>query len=246
MRMHEISRSMSRAHSRDRFTDAGEAIRGFRIESAFVAFTKVARCPSKTLFASEAVLTQTWNHRRRVEFASGRECARTALKCSGLDSSEILRHSNGAPAWPPHVRGSITHCADFYAAVVGSDDDYSGLGLDAEPNIRLPLYLTQRFAAADELNNILALQEEHPYLAWDRLLFCAKEAIFKAVSESFGQSLGALEMQIRFDPRRMRFIARCDLHGRASRDESSVELCGSFFLVEGTILALVLVRRLRT
>jgi 4'-phosphopantetheinyl transferase EntD len=47
---------------------------------------------------------------------------------------------------------------------------------------------------------VLVLKEFRPAVCWDRLLFCAKEAVFKAVFSSTGRRLGFDEAAVTFDP----------------------------------------------
>ncbi|WP_136090283.1 4'-phosphopantetheinyl transferase family protein [Auritidibacter ignavus] len=212
------------------------------IDSAFIALTHTPNYSRDDLRSSERVLTDGWNPHRQAEFATGRSCARAALERLGFEAPEILRHKNGAPVWPRLVRGSITHCKEFYAAIVGHERDYVALGIDAEPNERLPDYLIQRFATGDELHHVRRLQSKQSHFAWDRLLFCSKEAVFKAASEAHGLSLVASEIRVEFEPEEKKFIARCSIP--ASRYELDAVFHGRYWLVRGTVLSLVLVRRL--
>src|SRR5258708_38693026 len=49
--------------------------------------------------------------KRRREFATGRSCARDALRELGIEPGPILAGERGMPRWPPGVVGSTTHCA---------------------------------------------------------------------------------------------------------------------------------------
>ncbi|MFI5897931.1 4'-phosphopantetheinyl transferase [Actinoplanes sp. NPDC051513] len=114
--------------------------------------------------------------KRRREFATGRWCARRALHRLGLPSVPILPGERGAPGWPPGVVGSITHCPGYRGAVVARAGAFLTVGVDAEVDEPLP----------DGVLEAVSLPAERSQLdrpgppSWDRLLFSAKESIYKA------------------------------------------------------------------
>ena len=70
----------------------------------------------------------------------------------------------------------MTHCYCFRAAAVASRRDLLTIGIDAEPDAALPDGVQQVVALPADLET---LPRRGP-VAWDRLLFCAKEAVYKA------------------------------------------------------------------
>jgi 4'-phosphopantetheinyl transferase EntD len=83
----------------------------------------------------------------------------------------------GAPGWPPGIVGAITHCDGYRAAIVARAEAYASVGLDAEPGDPLPagvLDIVSLPAERDQLSGLPA------GVAWDRLLFSAKESVYKA------------------------------------------------------------------
>lgn len=114
------------------------------------------------------------------EFKRGRFCAHTALAKVGVAEMPLLRRSDGSPDWPLGVVGSITHCAGYSAAVVATSDSLASLGIDAEPNQPLPEGLLRMVATPEEQQQLARLEMEEPDIQWDRLLFSAKESVFKA------------------------------------------------------------------
>ena len=136
--------------------------------------------PTPDLYAAEEKLIAGASERRRREFAEARWCAREALRRLGVAASAIPATPDGAPVWPDGVVGSITHKGGYRAAVVARRADLAGIGIDAEPDERLPAGVLETIASAAELDRVEALLERRPGLAWDRLLFCAKEAAVKA------------------------------------------------------------------
>jgi 4'-phosphopantetheinyl transferase EntD len=117
---------------------------------------------------------------RRREFATARACARVALGRLGLNPAPIARGPGGAPCWPDGIVGSVTHCAGYRAAAVAREQRVVAIGVDAEPNEPLPDGVLGVVAAPRERAALEALSGRRASVAWDRLLFSAKEAVYKA------------------------------------------------------------------
>jgi 4'-phosphopantetheinyl transferase EntD len=126
---------------------------------------------------------------RRREFATGRLCARRALARLGVRPVAILPGAGGEPVWPPGVVGSITHCAGYRAAAVAWADDVPSLGIDAEPHHPLPDGVLDAVASADEQHRLHRLAAIDPHVHWDRVLFSAKESVYKAWYPHAGEML---------------------------------------------------------
>ncbi|OKX78287.1 4'-phosphopantetheinyl transferase family protein [Corynebacterium glutamicum] len=117
---------------------------------------------------------------RKAEFGDARWCAHQALQALGRDSGDpILRGERGMPLWPSSVSGSLTHTDGFRAAVVAPRLLVRSMGLDAEPAEPLPKDVLGSIARVGEIPQLKRL-EEHGVHCADRLLFCAKEATYKA------------------------------------------------------------------
>ncbi|WKD59094.1 4'-phosphopantetheinyl transferase family protein [Corynebacterium caspium] len=118
--------------------------------------------------------------RRKAEFGDARWCAHQALKELGqTEYQPILRGPRGMPLWPAGFTGSMTHTEGFRAAVVCPTTSVASIGLDAEPNEPLPVELVDSIARPGEKAQLERMcQEGIPYP--ERLLFCAKEATYKA------------------------------------------------------------------
>ncbi|MFF7455471.1 4'-phosphopantetheinyl transferase [Kitasatospora sp. NPDC008115] len=126
----------------------------------------------------EAVITRAVESRRR-EFTTVRHCARRALTRLGVPYRPLLPGLRGAPGWPEGVVGSLTHCAGFRAAAVAPADTVLSLGIDAEPALPLPDDVLDTIALPAEQRRSAALDAEQPGLPWDRILFSAKESVYK-------------------------------------------------------------------
>ncbi|MCX2711430.1 4'-phosphopantetheinyl transferase family protein [Mycolicibacterium sp. J2] len=115
--------------------------------------------------------------KRRNEFVTVRYCARQALEELGVPPVPILKGDKGEPCWPDGVVGSLTHCEGFRGAVVGRSADVRSLGIDAEPHDVLPKGVLDAISLPAERVQLSGLPDG---LHWDRILFCAKEATYKA------------------------------------------------------------------
>lgn len=138
-----------------------------------------------TLHPAEAALVESARPRRRAEFATGRQCARIALREIGVEPPDhpILADPHGAPLWQAGVIGSITHTAGWTGAVAARrapDADLASIGLDAEVAAPLPPGVLEVVASGAERTELSALGRAHPGTPWDTLLFAAKEATYKA------------------------------------------------------------------
>ncbi len=149
--------------------------------------------------AAEAALVAGAVPKRRREFAGGRDCARRALAALGLPPAPILAGERGEPLWPQGVVGTITHCAGYRASAVAPADEVAALGIDAEPHAPLPEGVLEAIARREEVERLAALAAAEPAVHWDRLLFCAKESIYKAWYPLARRPLGFEEASVSFD-----------------------------------------------
>jgi len=143
----------------------------------------------------EALVARAVDKRRR-EFAGARHCARLAMARLGVEPGPVMRGERGAPVWPRGLVGSLTHCDGYRGAVLGYSLQVRSLGIDAEPHDVLP----------DGVLPAVSLEPEREWLAstdgdvhWDRVLFCAKEATYKAWFPLTGRWLGFEDAHITFE-----------------------------------------------
>ncbi|HEV2371943.1 MAG TPA: 4'-phosphopantetheinyl transferase superfamily protein [Streptosporangiaceae bacterium] len=122
---------------------------------------------------------------RAAEFTAGRHCAQAALASLGMPSAPLLRAADGAPHWPAGTVGAITHCRGYCAAAAAPTTAFASIGIDAEPDLPLPHRVTdhitlpaERYWLATAERCWLATGERPANL--DRLLFSAKESVYKA------------------------------------------------------------------
>lgn len=153
-----------------------------------------------TLFPEEQIVIAEANPARRSEFAVVRLCARRALADLGSPPYPLVPGSRGAPRWPTGFVGSMTHCRGFAAAAVARSQDVRALGIDAEPHLPLPSEVIDRVAVGGERRHLADLKLLHPATHWDRLLFCAKEAVYKVWSPLTDTWLGFDDVQVNLEP----------------------------------------------
>lgn len=134
--------------------------------------------------------------KRRNEFITVRHCARLALADLGVEPAPILKGDKGEPQWPDGVVGSLTHCEGYRAAVVGSASNVRSVGIDAEPHDVLPDGVLKAISLDAERDELSDLPGE---LHWDRILFCAKEATYKAWYPLTHRWLGFEDAHISFE-----------------------------------------------
>jgi 4'-phosphopantetheinyl transferase EntD len=165
--------------------------------------------PAAVLFPEESVVIARAREGRRREFATGRACARAAMARLGLPAVAVLPGSRGAPQWPEGVTGSITHCVGYRAAAVALTRDVISLGVDAEPNEALPNHgMLELIALAEERARLAELSAGMPGICWERLLFSAKESVYKTWFPLTRRWLGFESADILIDAHAGTFTAR--------------------------------------
>lgn len=190
------------------------------------------------LFAEEEAFVGRAVEKRRREFVTGRACARMALERLGLPAEAIPAGPRGAPQWPPGIVGSITHCDGYRACAVARAADLAALGVDAEPDLPLPEGVLGKVALPEERAMLLDLMRD-PELPWDRLLFCMKEAVYKAWFPLAERWLGFEDASIEIDPAARSFSARLLVPGPQLWDRELRELPGRWLARDGLVLAAI-------
>jgi 4'-phosphopantetheinyl transferase EntD len=136
--------------------------------------------PDAVLFPEEEAVISRAVDKRRREFRTVRHCARRALTKLGVPPAAVLPGERREPVWPPGVVGSLTHCTGYRAAAVAHRRDVLTMGIDAEPHEPLPPDVADVIALDEELVGLVELTAVDSAVCWDRVLFCAKETVYKA------------------------------------------------------------------
>jgi 4'-phosphopantetheinyl transferase EntD len=194
------------------------------------------------LFPEEQAVIASAVESRRREFATGRTCARAALARLGQPAVAVLRGPAGAPQWPEGIAGSITHCEGYRAAVVAFEKDVVSLGVDAEPDEPLP---------DGGMLDLITLQEERvrlrelaagaPGTCWDRLLFSAKESVYKTWFPLARCWLGFESADVVIDADEGTFTARLLVRGPPVCGSPLTLLHGRWLACQGLLITAIAV-----
>jgi 4'-phosphopantetheinyl transferase EntD len=147
-----------------------------------VGCRRIAEGDELQLTATErASLGATLTASRRASGAA-RALARQLVSQLGAGVAPIVKGRDGAPVWPHGIAGSLAHDATFAVAAVGWKRDVGSVGIDIEPAEPLPSDVVPLVATPRELARCA-----DPMAA--REIFCAKEAVYKAVYALDGRML---------------------------------------------------------
>lgn len=198
---------------------------------------------STPLFPDEAAAVVRAVESRRREFATTRACARRALATLGVTPGPIPKGAGGAPLWPDGVVGSLTHCEGYRAAAVARAGDVAALGIDAEPHGPLPDGVLDLVAGPGERAALAALARREPAVAWDRVLFSAKESLFKAWWPLTGAWLDFADAHVTIDLDGGTTTARLAVPGPVVAGRHVAEFPGRWAVRAGLVLTAVSLTR---
>jgi 4'-phosphopantetheinyl transferase EntD len=190
--------------------------------------------------AEEAAVARAVDKRRR-EFTTARGCARRALATLGLPPAPLVPGERGAPGWPPGVVGSMTHCDGYRASAVALDREVRTVGLDAEPNGPLPDGVLETIATPAEIDWLARVAGDSSGVCWDRLLFSAKESIYKAWFPLTRRWLDFEEAVVTPDPDAGTFEARLCVPGPVVDGRPLSGFTGRWTVGRGLVLTAITV-----
>lgn len=197
--------------------------------------------PGLTPLPEEEPLIARSVAKRRNEFITARHCARLALQQLGQQPVPILKGEKGEPCWPAGIVGSLTHTQSFRGAVVGRQSAVRSVGIDAEPHDVLPDGVLDAVTIAEERHEIAALPDG---LHWDRILFCAKEATYKAWFPLTRRWLGFEDAHVVFDVDPAgttgEFVSKIMVDGAALSGPPLTALRGRWSVDRGLVLTAIL------
>ncbi|MGH3794031.1 MAG: 4'-phosphopantetheinyl transferase family protein [Pseudonocardiaceae bacterium] len=156
--------------------------------------------PDAVLFPEEVAVISRAVQKRRREFRTVRHCARRAMRELGIPPAPVLSGERREPLWPPGVVGSLTHCTGYRAAALARTRDLLTIGIDAEPHEPLPPGVQGVVALDEEAARITELAATYRAQCWDRILFSAKEAVYKAWFPLTRSWLGFEDATVTIDP----------------------------------------------
>jgi 4'-phosphopantetheinyl transferase EntD len=195
--------------------------------------------PSARLLPAEQTALGRVVAARQREFTQGRACAHRALSQLGLPSQPLLPGLDRAPVWPAGVVGSITHCRGYTAAAVAPRTRVLALGVDAEEDEPLPNGVLDLIAT--DVERRWLSETEGKGVAWDRVLFSAKESVFKVWYPLTHRWLGFEEAEVTIDPEQGIFRAHLLVEVPRLVDQTFAGFSGRYLRAEGLVLTAVTV-----
>lgn len=139
--------------------------------------------------------------KRQREFRAGRHAAHAALARLNAPDFPLLRGERREPLWPAGHLGSISHCHDLCVAACARDRDVAGLGIDVEPLEALPHGVERYIHTEAEAAFIADNPGEHP----ERLIFSAKESLYKCFYPLVQRYFGFHAVALSFDRERQSY-----------------------------------------
>jgi 4'-phosphopantetheinyl transferase EntD len=145
------------------------------------------------------------SHAPHVRRASGaaRIAGRALLARLGHPDRAIPKASSGAPSWPDGIVGSFAHDHEVAVAAIARASEVAAVGIDVEPAEVLP----------PELQSLVLTKRERaqlPQASWfGRLVFAAKEAVYKAVAALDGTLLDYQDIETELSAGRADADGRC-------------------------------------
>jgi 4'-phosphopantetheinyl transferase EntD len=192
-----------------------------------------------TLFAAEEASVGRAVEKRYREFATGRACAQMALAGLGVPAAPVTTGAQGEPQWPLGVVGSITHCEGYRACAIAHSAKIVTIGIDAECNASLPEGVLPEIARTEELPWLRDLKHDLPRVHWDRLLFSAKESVYKAWYPLAKRWLGFEEALVTVDPSTETFSARLMVSGPLLAGRRLEGFSGRWLVRDGLVLTAI-------
>ncbi|GJM23226.1 MAG: 4'-phosphopantetheinyl transferase [Planctomycetota bacterium] len=176
--------------------------------------------------------------KRQREFATGRRLAHALLDELGAAPAALLSGPDRAPLWPHGIVGSICHSREWCVAALAHARDVHSLGVDHEPATPLESRLWRRILLPSEHAALERLPESERGLT-AKLLFSAKECLYKAIAPQLHEFVGFLEVELTLQPDTRRFSAVILDPARAARLRGALQ--GRYLIrPEGIFTALVL------
>ncbi|MBZ5763786.1 4'-phosphopantetheinyl transferase superfamily protein [Rhizobium sp. VS19-DR104.2] len=138
---------------------------------------------------------------RQRQSGAARHVARSLLSHWGGGNVTIPKNIDGAPTWPEGIVGSIAHDDTVAMAIVASDAKLRGVGIDVEPDLRLPVELVPLVLTPREQASYCSDVEQM------KQIFVIKEAVYKSWYPTFKQFLDFQDIELDLEQKRA-YIAR--------------------------------------
>lgn len=191
------------------------------------------------LFAEEEASVGQAVDKRRREFTTARACVREAFSQLGLPPSALTNGARGEPLWPSGIVGSITHCDGYRACAIARSTEMATIGIDAEPHAALPDGVLHEVATVQELSWLEDRRRDLPGVHWDRLLFSAKESVYKAWFPLAKRWLGFEDAAVTVNTSTETFAARLLVSGPPLGDRQLTGFSGRWLIRDGLVLTAI-------
>jgi 4'-phosphopantetheinyl transferase EntD len=153
------------------------------------------------LFEEERSYLAQAGAKRRAEFGTARLCARRALLELGIPSGPLVPQADRSPTWPNGVVGSISHSSGWCVAAVTTRPDVAGVGVDIEDDTPLEPDLELLVCTPMERRILAGLGDDMRGRS-AKILFSAKEAIYKCQYPTIGIPLDFHDLELDLDSAR--------------------------------------------
>jgi 4'-phosphopantetheinyl transferase EntD len=164
---------------RDMFTTSGSSldatIAALAMPGMIIRHRLITPGDENALFPEEAHAFASSVLQVRRASGAARIVAREGLTRLGHAPCSVPRGSSGAPVWPAGFIGSLSHDPRAAVAAIALRRNYAAVGIDIEPCEPLPSDLLAIVATPKERARIGSASFA------GKLLFAAKEAVYKAV-----------------------------------------------------------------
>jgi len=168
-----------------------EALKALAAPGLLIGHRVIQPGDDAALLPAELATIPTSNLLTRRASGAARMVARKFLAELGHDTAAIPKRVNGCPIWPAGITGSFAHDERVSVIAIGRERHAGGsVGIDVEPADDLPAETLDLIATPAEKSRI----GDDPYRG--RLLFTAKEAVYKALYPLDGQFLEFHDIEI--------------------------------------------------
>lgn len=201
-----------------------------------MAWSRLSMPKDGEVSAAEITAIAGASARRKREFMVGRVLARKLLAELDIHQHNLLIGNDRAPEWPKGVLGSITHSDRICGVVVTHPSpELQGIGLDVEPAEALEQDLWDLLCTAKERKWLDELPaKERGLMA--RLLFSAKEAVYKSQYLTTRRFLEFEDVELDVDQSTGTFTARLLAPGM----KGDCRPTGGWRISEGFLVSLAL------
>lgn len=184
------------------------------------------------LWATELTVSASMSKKRQREFTAGRTCARQALAKLGHVPVALAIGPGRAPVWPAGIIGSISHTDEIAIAAVARQAEIRSLGIDVESADPLEAKLLSLVCRDEERTALADCGSQTGTAA--KLIFSAKESVYKCLWPVTGMFLEFHTIGIRIDPAHCRFT----VYGEDPRIAATLDMvCGAYRRVAGLLLS---------